>query len=221
MSGATDISIRDLRPEDRDAALAVLVDAFLEIEFPPADTRLLFGTGERARRRARGLYGMMFDPRTKVSIVVAEGAQRIVGVLTYIDAPTCGSISAGQALRMARVLGPRLVVSVRPLMKASRVHPKGAHRHLPVLGVDPNFQGRGIGGLLMAEFTRRCDEARLDGYLEVVSWADPRKPATRRLYERHGFVVTDEVPMTTDWSMLAMTRPVGHEDPLDTSASLA
>ncbi len=45
MSGAAEISVRDLRLEDRDAALEVLIDAFLEVEFPPADRRLLFGTG--------------------------------------------------------------------------------------------------------------------------------------------------------------------------------
>lgn len=208
MSGTADIIVRDLRPEDRDAALGVLVDAFLEVEFPPADTRLLFGTGTRARKRARGLYGMMFEPRAKVSVAVAERDRRIVGVLTYVDAPACASPGAGQALRMARILGPRILVTVRPFLKASRVHPKEAHRHLPVLGVDPRFQGQGIGGRLMAEFARRCEEAGLDGYLEVVSWADARKPATRRLYERHGFVVTAEVPMSGEWSMLAMTRPL-------------
>lgn len=209
MSRAEDIRIRDLRPEDRDAALEVLTSAFLDTEFPPADTRLLFGTGTKSRTRARGLYGMMFEPRAKVSFVVAEQDRRIVGVLTYVDAPTCGSMSAGQAITMARILGPRLLASVRSLIKASRVHPKGSHRHLPVLGVDPRLQGQSIGALLMAEFARRCDAARLEGYLEVVSWADPQKPATRRLYERHGFTVTNALPMTREWSMLAMTRPVG------------
>lgn len=207
--GAIDIRIRDLRPEDRDAALEVLTSAFLDTEFPPADTQLLFGSGKRARTRARRLFGMMFEPRAKVSFVVAEQDRRIAGVLTYVDAPACGSMSAGQAMTMARILGPRLLASVRPLIKASRVHPRGSHRHLPVLGVDPRLQGQGIGGLLVAEFARRCDTSRLAGYLEVVSWADPQKPATRRLYERHGFTISNALPMTREWSMLAMTRPVG------------
>ena len=49
MSEAADILIRDLRPEDRAAALDVLTDAFLGFESPP--TQLIFGTGEGARAR--------------------------------------------------------------------------------------------------------------------------------------------------------------------------
>jgi len=207
VSEAVDIVIRDLRPEDREAALDVLIDAFLGFEFPPS--QLIFGTGEGAPARARGLYGMLFEPRSKASVVVAERDSRIVGVLTYADNPDCVSMSPGQALTMGRIMGPRLLASARLLFKASRAHPKAPHRHLPVMGVDPGLQGQGIGGLLIAEFERRCDEAGLEGYVETVSWADTTKPSHRKLYERHGFAVTHVLPRTKEWSLLLMTRPVG------------
>jgi hypothetical protein len=84
------------------------------------------------------------------------------------------------------------------------------------LAVRNPFAGRGrlddlteleVGGLLMAEYCRRCDEAGLEGYLETIRSADPSKRAQERLYERHGFAVAEVVPMTNDWSMVSMRRP--------------
>lgn len=72
---------------------------------------------------------------------------------------------------------------------------------------------QGVGGLLMGEYARRCDEAGLEGYLETVRWADPSKRAQERLYERHGFAVAEVVPMTDDWSMVTMKRPAATTRP--------
>ena len=106
-----------------------------------------------------------------------------------------------------RIAGPRLLTLIRDFRMVGKAHPRTPHRHLPVLGVHPEAQGLGIGGLLMSEYARRCDEAGLEGYLETTRWADPSKRAQERLYERHGFAVAEVVPMTDDWSMVSMKRP--------------
>jgi len=60
-------------------------------------------------------------------------------------------------------------------------HPEEPHWYLPLIGVDPTAQGRGIGSALMKAALLRCDEEGLPAYLEATS--EKNVP----LYERHGF----------------------------------
>ena len=60
-------------------------------------------------------------------------------------------------------------------------HPQEAHWHLPLIGVDPSLQGRGVGSALLRHALRKCDQEGTLAYLEATN-AD-----NRRLYERHGF----------------------------------
>jgi GNAT superfamily N-acetyltransferase len=61
------------------------------------------------------------------------------------------------------------------------------HWYLPVLGVEPARQGRGLGSKLMHPILTRCDSERLGAYLEATS------PRNLALYERHVFEVTGEL----------------------------
>jgi GNAT superfamily N-acetyltransferase len=194
--------VRDFRPEDRDAAIQVLAASFQG--FGPLDQ--VVGDDDKAQDRRRSMYEMALKEGTKQNVIVAERDGRIEGVLTYVDRPDCIP-SARDGLAAVRIAGPRLWTLIRDFRMVDKAHPKTPHRHLPALGVRPEAQGQGIGGLLMSEYARRCDEAGLEGYLETVRWADPSKRAQERLYERHGFAVADVVPMTDDWSMVTMTRP--------------
>jgi GNAT superfamily N-acetyltransferase len=194
--------VRDLRPEDRDAAIGVLAASFEG--FGPVDQ--LVGDGDKAQDRRRSMFEMTFTEGTKQNVIVAERDGGIEGVLTYADRPDCIP-SARDSLAAVRIAGPRLLTLIRDFRMVDKAHPKTPHRHLPALGVCPEAQGRGIGGLLMAEYARRCDSAGLEGYLETIRWADPSRRAQERLYERHGFVVGEVVPMTDDWSMVTMKRP--------------
>jgi len=60
-------------------------------------------------------------------------------------------------------------------------HPREAHWYLPLLGVDPLRQGRGLGSAILEESLRRCDADRLPAYLENSN------PKNTPLYERFGF----------------------------------
>jgi GNAT superfamily N-acetyltransferase len=195
------IVVRDFRPEDREAAIQMLAASFQG--FGPADQ--VVGVDDKAQDRRRRMFGMTLKEGTKQAVIVAERDGRIEGVLTYADWPDC-SPSARDSLAAVRIAGPRLLALIRDFRKVGKAHPRTPHRHLPVLGVCPEAQGRGIGGLLMTEYVRRCDEAGLEGYLETIRSADPSRRAQERLYERHGFAVAEVVPMTDDWSMVSMRR---------------
>jgi GNAT superfamily N-acetyltransferase len=64
-------------------------------------------------------------------------------------------------------------------MDASR--PPITHWRLPLMGVEPAQQGRGLGAQLMQPILQRCDEERVAAYLEATH---PRNIA---FYERLGF----------------------------------
>ena len=61
--------------------------------------------------------------------------------------------------------------------------PSEPHWYLPVIGVDPAYQGRGLGRALMAHACERCDRDGVPFYLESSN------PRNIPLYQRHGFEV--------------------------------
>ena len=97
------------------------------------------------------------------------------------------AVTGLQARTYLRVYGRRLPAMVRGTIAILRMHPRTLHRHLPMVGVDPACQGRGSAALLLAEYTRRCDEAGLPGYLETVRYTEPGRPSHERFYGGHGF----------------------------------
>lgn len=65
-------------------------------------------------------------------------------------------------------------------------HPKGDHWHLRYIGVLPEAQGKGWGGLALREGLARADADGMPAYLETA------KSSNMELYSRFGFVVAEE-----------------------------
>jgi ribosomal protein S18 acetylase RimI-like enzyme len=84
-------------------------------------------------------------------------------------------------------------------------HPTERHYYLPFVGVDPRWQGRGIGAALMRPVLDRCDAEGMPAYLEAST------PRNRALYERHGFEVIEEFELGAGapamWRMWRVPRP--------------
>ncbi|MDP9325261.1 MAG: GNAT family N-acetyltransferase [Candidatus Dormibacteraeota bacterium] len=106
------------------------------------------------------------------------------------ESPGKWQTSVFQQLRLAPALlaingrfFPRLLQTITVLESN---HPKELHYYLPFVGVDPELQGRGIGSALLRPILDRCDREGVPAYLEAST------PGNRALYERHGFVVTEE-----------------------------
>ena len=60
--------------------------------------------------------------------------------------------------------------------------------YLPLIGVDPGHQGKGLGGALMKHVTHLIDAQGALSYLESST------PKNIGLYERHGFEVMTQLP---------------------------
>ncbi len=84
------------------------------------------------------------------------------------------------------------------------LHPTVDHWYLPLTGVDPVAQGRGLGSSLLRHALKTCDSDGLPAYLEATS------PRNRNLYARHGFKIVGTIQAGTSpplWAMLREPAP--------------
>lgn len=107
---------------------------------------------------------------------------------------------------LAATLGRSLGRVLRGLAAMEANHPKEHHYYLAFAGVDPDWQGRGIGKALLEPILGQCDRESMPAYTEASS------PLSRRLYESRGFEVTEEFTLGQDspplWRMWRKPRPV-------------
>jgi len=87
---------------------------------------------------------------------------------------------------LGSVIGAGVAVSrrasVRDLLEQiAYLHPAEPCWYLPLLGVSPELQGRGLGSALLTAAAATCDAQGLPAWLEATS------PANVALYRRHGF----------------------------------
>jgi ribosomal protein S18 acetylase RimI-like enzyme len=127
---------------------------------------------------------------------------RHVGAALWVR-PGAWHLSVLEQLRMTpalvRVLGLDFARLVYVANFMERRHPQAEHWYLPMVGVAPEYQGRGFGAALMQPVLDRCDAERVPAYLEASS------ARSRVLYERLGFAVTEELRYVRDgpalWAM--------------------
>jgi ribosomal protein S18 acetylase RimI-like enzyme len=79
-------------------------------------------------------------------------------------------------------------------------HPREAHWHLPLIGVDPAHQGKGVGAALLREVLHACDNQKVLAYLEATSVHNVR------LYERHGFQPLGSIQVADSPAVVPMAR---------------
>jgi len=89
--------------------------------------------------------------------------------------------------------GREIVSTARLFAVLDSLHPhEPDHWYLPMAGVAPDWQGRGIGHALMQPVLERCDADGMPAYLEATT------ERNRALYERNGFEVMDEYRLWGD-----------------------
>ncbi len=90
-------------------------------------------------------------------------------------------------LALLRTVGHRTVAAASALTKFENARPKQPHWYLTILGTDPQAQGSGVGGALLAPILDRCDQTGATAYLESSN------PDNVTYYHRFGFEVTSEI----------------------------
>jgi GNAT superfamily N-acetyltransferase len=79
-------------------------------------------------------------------------------------------------------------------------HPQEAHWHLPLIGVHPAHQGKGIGAALLLHVLNACDDQKALVYLEATS------PRNVPFYERHGFAALGSIQVADSPPVVPMLR---------------
>ncbi len=87
-------------------------------------------------------------------------------------------------------------------------HLRTPHWYLFVLGVDPAYQGTGLGGALLKRLCARADDAQVDCYLET----DEERNVG--LYRRFGYEIVEDAMTPFGFRMWHMQRPATGSAPL-------
>jgi GNAT superfamily N-acetyltransferase len=106
---------------------------------------------------------------------------------------------------LGEVLQRTVVASTRDdlfavLEQMASYHPSEPHWYLPLIGVDPAYQGKGYGTALLAYALQTCDRDHSPAYLEST------KPRNIPLYQRHGFEVLGTIQAGGSPPLVPMLR---------------
>jgi GNAT superfamily N-acetyltransferase len=105
---------------------------------------------------------------------------------------------------MALIYGRDMPRALRLFQMIESQHPsRPPHWYLAFVGVDPEWQGKGVGTALLGPVLERCDREGMGAYLEASS------PRNRACYERSGFSVTGEMTLPGGPTMWKMWREPG------------
>ncbi len=171
------------------------------------------------RRRRWSLQSFMAasirDALRHGEVWAAAGGSRVVGAAVWL-AEGAYPLSSARVARqvpaaLVAMLTPQtLALGARLITETQAVHPKDPHWYLAVLGVDPLYQGRGIGAQLLSPVLERLDAEERSAYLET------SKERNIAWYGRSGFGLTHTLeirpgapPIWTMWRAPRTARQSG------------
>jgi ribosomal protein S18 acetylase RimI-like enzyme len=189
------VKIRDMQRSDIPRVAEVLGRAYATNPIILATYR---GKG-RVARRIQTNFESMFKYASGKSFV-AELDSRVLGGFFVAKWPACQAMSLKMmlpALRAVGGLGP-LVRGMQWQRACKKRDPRKPHWHLKMIGVDPDFQGKGIGGQMMDVYCGIIDGSRLEAHHET------DRSENVPFYERYGFKVVGEEMIigVKNWYML-------------------
>jgi len=186
--------IRVGAPADEAAAVAVVVLAFVDDPLArwswpdPAQYLAHFPAFVRAFGGKAFTHGSAFL------------AERNAGAALWLPPGVDPDGEAMMAL-LERTTPPALQGDIAALLEQmERYHPSEPHWYLPLIGVDPARQGRGVGAALMRHALAACDREGLAAYLESTN------PKNVPLYERHGFELLGTIESVSSPPLFPMLR---------------
>jgi ribosomal protein S18 acetylase RimI-like enzyme len=177
-------TVRRATGEDVAGMAGALARAFHD---DPVFSWVLRGDPRRMTRLERGFE--LFMRRVWMDQEETYTTASVAGVAVW-EKPGQWKTGVGRQLAllpsMLRVFGRHLPRVLRAIAALEARHPRELHYYLPFVGVDPEWQGRGLGSAVLAPVLERCDREGMPAFLESST------PRNRALYERHGFTVSEE-----------------------------
>jgi ribosomal protein S18 acetylase RimI-like enzyme len=193
--------IERLQAQDVRAASEVLARSFLD---NPGMLAVLRGDPAEHRLRVlkRAMLGFTEGVRRYGVAEVVKDEGRVKGVaLAFAPGEYPPPLRAELFLSAGPIsAGPRRMLRFAQLGHQLNVrHASEPHWYLWILGVEPEYQGRGVGSQLLRSLTARTQRDRVPCHLET------DRASNVRIYARHGYVVTKEEVLpaldTTFWFM--------------------
>lgn len=161
---------------------------------------------QRLRKLERGFS--LFARRVWFPQNETYTTDRLIGAAFWMP-PGTWHLSMAKQLSMlpamiAILRGGDLLRLLRVLSAIEAKHPHEQHYYLPVIGIRPEWHGRGFGTALLRAVLDRCDAEALPAYLEASS------PRNRDLYQRHAFEVIEEMRVGDSPPLWPMWRKPQH-----------
>jgi GNAT superfamily N-acetyltransferase len=192
------VEVGDTRPDEIEDAIAVAARALAD---GPLTIAVVGPVLDRCYRELHRFFTLQYRLAPNQMPMVARLDGRVIGSTNAMNGGGCHAspLMKLRALPAFLAAGPRVAPrALRWFNDWERRDPRDRpHSHFGPLGVEPGLQGRGIGSLILDEYTRRLDEAGEDSYLET------EKPENVALYSRYGFEVVEEADVigVPNWFM--------------------
>ena len=174
------------RPQDVDEAAEVLSRAMVT---NPVHVAVYGGAGERQRKGQEEHFARMLSQQPR-EVFLVKRDNRIIGVTRHYRCEGERELPPGfeETLRA----GEGSLQDVRSRENYWRGHwmsrdPAEVHNHLGPIAVLPEFQGEGIGSMMMHHYCRLMDNRAVPAYLET------DRTENVRFYRKFGFRPVAEV----------------------------
>jgi ribosomal protein S18 acetylase RimI-like enzyme len=190
-------SVRKAQPRDVPKLAATLTKAFDDDPL----TTWLFPADEPRRRKLPRFFRSILRASLPYGEVYTADDDQCAAIWNPPGTfPMGWYTDARLGLVTTRLIGLRIATCAQGLLYFSSHHPKERHWYLQMLGTSPQWQGRGAASAIMEPVLQRCDHDGERVYLES------SKRSNIPFYERHGFVVTDEIQVKRGPVVWAMWR---------------
>jgi GNAT superfamily N-acetyltransferase len=161
----------------------------------------MFPDADRRRRRLPAFFRSLCKASLPFGELYTAEDHRCVAIWNppgTFPLPLSANTKVG--LTTTRLVGFRTALCAQGLLYFATHHPKERHWYLQMLGTEPESQSQGFGSAILAPVLHRCDTDGERVYLES------SKQQNIPFYERHGFIVTQEVQVPRGPVVWAMWR---------------
>ena len=156
----SDVTISFMQKDELQESATVLSIAMLH---NPLHIAIFQGEGESERKQIRQMFVGLLTDLPEI-VYVAKERGKIIGVMRMKSCHGRKGLKAPEGPQNLKKLSWREYLWLK---EWGQHEPSNQHWHLGPIGVLPEYQGQGIGSLLMQRFCKEVDICRASAYLET------------------------------------------------------